>query len=455
MRNFKYLKILYWFSLLALSFFSHSQNLLDSDEGIILEGAWNMINGKELYKDFFEFVTPGSFYFIYLIWKIFYPSYWIAKIASLFLFWGTSFFIFKISNEIKKSFYNYLPPLIFVISSFCWPIINHNAYNLFFLTFSSFVFIKGLRTNNKINFIASGFLASLSIMFLQQKGLALTGTMTIYLLLLFFYEKNKQRLKQIFWFLSFCFLPLTLLFLKWPTQLLYENLINFALQNYIEVNKTPYGIFIFFLILNILIAIILKKQKNKKIYFLLLLQFGLLLTTLARPDRYHVLLIIFPIYSLLPILLEKIITIKSWVKYLYLTFIVITIFLIVYPFLLFIYFNPPSSTKEKTLEITKFIKENCPEKNDLFAAPFIPGLYFETRKLNFTPYYLLMTGLQNEEIFNEVKNLIEINQPQCIVMNYQIVEKFNYSKDNPVDKYITENYQLQTKIQNDLIFIKQ
>jgi hypothetical protein len=237
MKNLKYLKIVYWFFLLVLVVLLHSQNILNSDEGIILEGSWNMFNGKILYNDFFEFITPGSFYFIYFIWTLFSPSYLSAKIASLLLLYASSFLIYKMSNEFNKNRYNFIAPIIFIASSSFWPIINHNIHNLFFLCLASFYFIKGLKNNNKINFIISGLSAGLAILFLQQKGIAILTTTIFYLMSLWILEKNQYRLKQTWLFALSASIPISILFLKWSAHLLYNNLIKFSLENYISFNK--------------------------------------------------------------------------------------------------------------------------------------------------------------------------------------------------------------------------
>lgn len=51
---------------------------LDLDEGIILQGAQRILDGQVLYRDFFAFVTPGSYYLLALVFKVFGNSYLVA-----------------------------------------------------------------------------------------------------------------------------------------------------------------------------------------------------------------------------------------------------------------------------------------------------------------------------------------------------------------------------------------
>lgn len=143
---------LYWLGLLAFLLIFHANHPLDSDEGIVLNGAWNLFNGRKLYFDFFEFVPPGSFYLVFWIWKIFGVGYWTARFTAVFiLFLGCSG-IYKISKEINgESKFNYLGPTGFAISSLGWPIINHNAFNITLVIWAVYFALKGLSTAAEVS----------------------------------------------------------------------------------------------------------------------------------------------------------------------------------------------------------------------------------------------------------------------------------------------------------------
>jgi hypothetical protein len=51
---------------------------LDLDEGIILQGAQRILDGQVLYRDFFAFVTPGSYYLLALEFWVFGNTYAVA-----------------------------------------------------------------------------------------------------------------------------------------------------------------------------------------------------------------------------------------------------------------------------------------------------------------------------------------------------------------------------------------
>lgn len=437
-----------WVVLSILVFIFHLNHPLDSDEGVILEGAWNLINGRELYTDFFEFVTPGSFYLVFWIWKFFGVSYWVANFASIVLIFFGAFGIYRISEQISSSKFNSIPPFIFLFSSFYWPIINYNTFNIFFIIWAVYFFQKGLNSK-KYNFIISGLITGLSILFLQQKGIALLFALFSFFLFLFIHERKKIWLKLSLYYLVFSFFPLIILFIKWPISLLYSNLIDFAFFHYVEM--LPLNIFLLFFIILISVIIVLRKEKNYKILLLLYVQFILLLTIIPRSDYFHSTLIIFPLCAILPILLKQLNRFSNVIKNFYycLTFIIIAI--IVMPSLLFVTYYPPFSTTEYG-SVISYIKKNCLNDNNLYAGPFMPGMYFETRKLNITPYSWLITQNKVPEQFLETARLLKKNKPKCAVLSYANVDKFNYNKDNPVDNYIINNYDKVGQVKKVSVF---
>ena len=54
---------------------------MDPDEGIILQGAQRILQGEVLYRDFFSFFTPGSYYLVALLFKVFGSSVLVARTA--------------------------------------------------------------------------------------------------------------------------------------------------------------------------------------------------------------------------------------------------------------------------------------------------------------------------------------------------------------------------------------
>src|ERR1700751_4476719 len=62
--------LLFLFSLAYLCIFRRHTSL-EPDEGIVVQGAERILGGEVPYRDFFTFYTPGSFYFVALLFKLF------------------------------------------------------------------------------------------------------------------------------------------------------------------------------------------------------------------------------------------------------------------------------------------------------------------------------------------------------------------------------------------------
>lgn len=429
-----------WPFLILVLLLFHANHPFNSDEGIILEGAWNLINGRKLYIDFFEFVAPGSFYLIFWAWKIFGVSYFVAKSLAIIIFFLSLIGIYKISQENLKDKLNLLPPLLFLLSSLYWPLINHNTFNIFFIVWATYFFLKGLLPNSGNNFIISGLFCGLAILFLQQRGIVLLFSFVSFLLVLFLKEKKSSWLKLNLYFILSSLLPL-LVFLNWPLKILWENLIVFPSVNYMEVGKVPFSLLIIFLVVLCLMGGLFKGERSKKIWLLFYLQFLLLLSTIPRADLYHLSLILFPLYSILPLSFKKIMPLSPRGKRCYYLIILLVVLIIISRARLIIYINP-FFCSPKDNKVISYIKDNCQNSKYLYAGPFIPGIYFETRRLNPSPYSFLITNHHTKEQFLEAKEAIKRHRPSCAVLNYGWATKFNYDKNNPLDNYILDNYKL-------------
>ena len=57
---------------------------LEPDEGIVLQGAQRILRGEVLYRDFFSYFTPGSYYFLALLFKGFGSSFLVGRTALVF-----------------------------------------------------------------------------------------------------------------------------------------------------------------------------------------------------------------------------------------------------------------------------------------------------------------------------------------------------------------------------------
>ncbi len=94
---------------------------------------------------------------------------------------------------------------------------------------------------------------------------------------------------------------------------------------------------------------------------------------------------------------------------------------------------------------SSYVEQNCADSPYLYAGPLQPGLHFETRKINPTRYYLLLTRFNTEAQFAEARADLDRHRPQCIMVEYSGVVKFGYDRQNPVEAFIRQNYKTGTQ----------
>ncbi len=445
----KILWLLLFVSLIVL----HIKHSLDSDEGIVLDGAWNLLHHHHLYFDFFEFTPPGAYYLIYWSWLLLGAHYFVAKAVSILILCGCAIGIYQIwlATSINKSISAtkliFVSLFLFALTTAYWPTISYHVFNLFFIIWATYFFIVALSTPTKKNIIMSGLLAGLSCLFLQNIGLITVFALASFLFSLFIAEKNNSWLKLLLLFLiSSLLLPL-LLFFIWPAKLLFTNLFVFPFTNYTQATRVSFGLLIFFFLLWGMVAALL--AKSKMIWLLLYLQFCLLISTFSLADHLHISLLIFVFFVLLP---DIVIQIKRSVyKNYFQLLIYLAIFIVIYP--------PITSLVDDPLfksiggnRLFPFLQINCNDSPYLYAGPFLPGLYFEAKKLNSTSFSWLITNHHTPAQFALAAVQLGKNKPQCAVLNYQMVQKYKYNINNPVDSFIFLNYHLVYKDGGILVY---
>ncbi len=430
----------FWFGgLLLLLGLIHSQYFFDGDEGVVLSGAWRLFNKQKLYTDFFEMTAPLAYYLLYWLWRIFTVNYLSAKILGILTLFGSAIGIYKISRLTTKSDFALLVPYLFVFTTPLWSLINYHNFSLFFIVWAIYFFQKGLIKINTKNFIISGLFTGITILTVQHKGFALLAAGSIYLFLLFWQQKQTIWLKKIPPYLGAAFMALIWPLLSWPSKILYENLIAWPFLNYSAVAKVELNVFYLFLVLLLASFIVLKKYWSKELLWLYFAYLFLLLTTIPAANYFHIIAISFPLLAVLPLLIKKISTFKSFRTALYLELALIVLLIMLQPLSLLFYLHPFYSVAKKS-QLLKYIANNCGDSPYIYAGPFAPEIYFATRKKNPTHYDWLITNHNTEKQFSLAAASLMKNPPTCAVTNYQRVKKYRYNPGNPVDIFIQQNY---------------
>jgi hypothetical protein len=441
-----------WIIIAGILILLHFNRTLNNDEGLVLEGALNIFNHKEIYKDFFEFTTPGIFYLFAWAWQIFGISYWVAKALTILAIIASLIGVYQISQNISKKSTNILGPLLLILNSATWPIVMYHSFNLVFMIWATFFILKGLDNQKNKYFIVGGLFTALSILFMQSKGILLMGILDSFLLILAI--KNKAYWPKLILYSSSSLIPIALLFIKWSPIFLYKHLIIFPLKNYPGLPNLSYTLLIIFMLWSLIIGIILIKEKNKKIYLLVYAQIILLLSNLPLPDMFHLGLTLFPSYALLGLSISKIKKKSFYHKIIFGTLISIGMLYNVGPAIAWTKYVRPLVDEKKNNVILKYIADNCHQSPYIYAGPFLATIYVNSDFKNPTSFAWLVTDQHTPEQFLLASQQLAQNQPQCAVLDYEGAKALGYNLDNPLDNYLRNNYHEIKKFTNILIYQK-
>lgn len=173
-----------WFELyIALGIFLLSFSYLcifrryswvDPDEGIILQGAQRILDGQVLYRDFFSFFTPGSYYFFALIFRIFGDCYLVAHTALAFLGAGFSPITYLLARRVCSRQTSLLVTGLMTVTAVpCRFVVIHNWDSTLWACLALYCAVRMLESHGvKWAFAAASF-TSLTALFEQSKGAGL------------------------------------------------------------------------------------------------------------------------------------------------------------------------------------------------------------------------------------------------------------------------------------------
>jgi hypothetical protein len=217
-----------------------SQN---GDEGTLITGALRAAEGQVPFRDFFEAMGPGTFYWLALFFKLLGATWLATRICLLITTLGITVILYYLARRLRCGLET-VPVIVFVAVSYhSWNAVSHHMdSNLFGLAaFAAFVYWTDHR-RPPVLFLA-GIAAGLTTWFMLPKGLLLCASFTLLIWVL-------CRKEPSFWttlttlLLGYLIIITAVLVLfslaGGLPDLVYANLI-WPLANYRGVNAVPYG----------------------------------------------------------------------------------------------------------------------------------------------------------------------------------------------------------------------
>jgi hypothetical protein len=213
------------------------------DEGTLLYGAVRVVEGQVPFRDFFEVMGPGTFYWLALFFKIFGTNWFAARIAVMLTALVTTLLIYFLTRRLRSGL-DALPAVFLIAVSFpYWLMANHHETSNLFALLSFTVLVLWLERHKASLLYLVGILAGITSCFIQQKGFLLL--LSYVLLLWIFCRKESTLLSSVGRLLAgYLTVGASALLLFWSARglsaLLYANLL-WPLANYSNVNVVPYG----------------------------------------------------------------------------------------------------------------------------------------------------------------------------------------------------------------------
>jgi hypothetical protein len=135
------------------------------------------------YRDFFEIMGPGSFYWLALFFKLFGLGWQVTRLYLLFTGIATALLVYSITRRFIRGAVSFLPPLFVIVLGLpFWPGCSHHWDSNLFALAAVLCFLKWQAGERFAWLIAAGTLAGITSCFIQQKGLLLLLAFTITIL---------------------------------------------------------------------------------------------------------------------------------------------------------------------------------------------------------------------------------------------------------------------------------
>ncbi len=147
---------------------------MEPDEGIILQGAQRILRGEVLYRDFFSFLTPGSFYLLALIFKTFGSSFLVARTVLVFFGGIFSALTYLLARRVcSRGSALFVGALVTFATLPYRFLVLHNWDSTLWACLAVYCAVRWLESRRSAWAFAAGSFVSLTFVFEQSKGTGL------------------------------------------------------------------------------------------------------------------------------------------------------------------------------------------------------------------------------------------------------------------------------------------
>jgi dolichyl-phosphate-mannose-protein mannosyltransferase len=147
---------------------------LEPDEGIVLQGAHRILDGQLPYRDFFSFYTPGSFYLVAALFKIFGDSFAVARFSIVVVGGIFPVLTYAFARRGSSRSMALFVALLTVVAGVAYRfLVLHNWYSTLFACLALYSALRIIETHRAVWAFTAGTLCSITALFEQSKGAGL------------------------------------------------------------------------------------------------------------------------------------------------------------------------------------------------------------------------------------------------------------------------------------------
>lgn len=243
-----------WVHFLAISIvcfvssFHYRYSLPAFDEGLYYQEAQRMLHGEVIYRDFFEFVTPGTFFFIKWIFAIFGEQFAAVRYVLFAMYVIESWLIFWLGSRLlRRPSLAYLPALFFVYYAKydSWWSIQHHVLSHFAAVAGAYFLVRSIDEDRGRFAFMTGLAVGLTLCTTQHLGVLLLLATAPWICVLGPRLLQREPRRPRIAFLSGVASPVAMLgiYLVWngAVRESYESCVEWVLTNYRSYEGTaPY-----------------------------------------------------------------------------------------------------------------------------------------------------------------------------------------------------------------------
>src|ERR1019366_6843597 len=168
---------------------------IDPDEGIILQGAQRILDGQVLYRDFFSFFTPGSYYLLALVFRIFGDSFLVARTALAVIGAGFSPITYLLSRRVCSRQASLLVTGLMTVTAVPLRfVVLHNWDSTLLACLGLYCAVRWLESPKSKWAFATGSFVSLTGLFEQSKGAGLLLGLSVGVLIISCRDRQRKLL---------------------------------------------------------------------------------------------------------------------------------------------------------------------------------------------------------------------------------------------------------------------